>query len=56
MYLTNTRADIMFVVSLLSRYMERPTEVHMLAAKRVLRYIKGTLGFGILYKKKKKKR
>ncbi|GKA00600.1 retrovirus-related pol polyprotein from transposon TNT 1-94 [Tanacetum coccineum] len=40
MYLTNTQPDIMFVVSLLSRYMERPAKVHMLAAKRVLRYIK----------------
>lgn len=42
----------MFVVSLLSRYMEHPTEMHFQAAKRVLRYIKWTLGLGILYKKR----
>lgn len=51
MYLTATRPDIMFVVSLLSRYMDRPTELHLQAAKRVLRYLKGTSDFGILYRK-----
>ena len=49
MYLTNTRPDIMFVVSLLSRFMARPTELHSQAAKRVLRYVKGTLDFGVFY-------
>lgn len=51
MYLTATRPDMMFVVSLLSRYMERPTELHLQAAKRALRYLKGTLDFGLFYKK-----
>lgn len=31
MYLTATRPDLMFVVSLLSRYMERPTDLHLQA-------------------------
>lgn len=51
MYLTATRPDIMYVVSLLSRYMSRPTELHHLAAKRILRYLQGTTRFGILYGK-----
>lgn len=50
MYLTSTRPDIMHAVSLISRYMENPTEVHLLAAKRIFRYLKGTADFGILYK------
>ena len=50
MYLTSTRPDIMFVVSLLSRYLAHPTEIHLQAIKRVLRYIKGTLTYGIFYK------
>ena len=51
MYLTATRPDMMFVVSLISRYMENPTELHLQAAKRVLRYLKGITGFEIFYKK-----
>lgn len=51
LYLTATRPDMMFVVSLLSRYMECPIELHLQAAKRVFRYLKGTINFGVLYKK-----
>lgn len=40
----------MHAVSLISRYMENPTEVHLLAAKRIFRYLKGTADFGILCK------
>eukprot|EP00253_Pinus_taeda_P016368 PITA_16368 len=49
MYLTATRPDIMHVVSLISRFMERPKETHWQAAKKILRYVNGTKGFGILY-------
>jgi len=48
-YLTTTRPDIVYGVSLLSRYMERPIESHWQAAKRILRYVKGTLNFGLYY-------
>ncbi|XP_038904408.1 secreted RxLR effector protein 161-like [Benincasa hispida] len=54
MYLTTTRPDIMYAVSLISRFMESPTELHFLAAKRILRYLKGTPGLGILYQKGEK--
>lgn len=33
MYLTATRPDIMYFISLINRYMECPTETHLLAAK-----------------------
>eukprot|EP00253_Pinus_taeda_P034558 PITA_34558 len=36
MYLTTTRLDIMYAVSLISRFMERPKEAHWQAAKRIL--------------------
>ncbi|KAI5316235.1 hypothetical protein L3X38_045411 [Prunus dulcis] len=51
MYLTSTRPDLMFIISLISRCMERPTEAHLLAAKRAFRYVKGTIDLGIFYKK-----
>eukprot|EP00253_Pinus_taeda_P024657 PITA_24657 len=37
MYLTATRPDIMFVVSLIPRFMERPKEAHWQVTKRILR-------------------
>ncbi|CAL9029761.1 unnamed protein product, partial [Prunus brigantina] len=40
-----TRPDIMFAASLLARYMHGPTKKHMGTAKRVLRYIQGTLDY-----------
>ena len=49
MYLTATRPYIMYAVSLISRFMERPKEAHWQATKRILRYVKGTKRFGILY-------
>lgn len=51
MYLTTTRPDLMFTVSLISRFMAQPTKLHMQAVKRALRYLKGTVGLGIFYKK-----
>jgi hypothetical protein len=51
MYLTATRPDLMFAVNMIARFMEHPVESHMMAAKRILRYIKGTLELGILYKR-----
>ena len=54
MYLTPTRPDIQDSVSLISRYMENPTELHHLDAKRILRYLQGTRDFGLFYKKGEK--
>ena len=48
-YLTCTRLDIQFSVGLVSRFMENPSEEHMKVAKRILRYLKGTLDYGIFY-------
>eukprot|EP00253_Pinus_taeda_P009569 PITA_09569 len=49
MYLTATRPDIMHALSLISKFMERPKEPHWQATKRILRYVKVTKRFGILY-------
>jgi hypothetical protein len=54
MYLTATRPNIMYYMSLISRYMKNPTEMHLLAAKRILRYLQETRDFGLFYKKGEK--
>ncbi|KAJ4724624.1 Retrovirus-related Pol polyprotein from transposon TNT 1-94 [Melia azedarach] len=48
-YLTCTRPDILYATGLVSRYMETPTTTHFKAAKRILRYLKGTTNFGLFY-------
>ncbi|XP_074579105.1 secreted RxLR effector protein 161-like [Curcuma longa] len=48
-YLVATRPDISFGDGVLSRFMEKPKESHWAAAKRILRYVKGTINDGILY-------
>ena len=49
MYLTNTRPDICFAVNTLSQYLVQPRRIHLVAAKHVMRYLKGTIDFGLYY-------
>jgi hypothetical protein len=49
MYLTNTRPKICFVVNTPSQYMEQRIQVHLVATKHVIRYLKGTLDYGLRY-------
>ena len=50
MYLVNTRPDICFAVNSLSQFMVEPRRVHWVAAKHVLRYLQGTLDYGLDYR------
>ena len=50
-HLVHTRPYIAYVVGIVSRYMEQPTTMHQNDVKRILRYLKGTLQFGLLYSK-----
>jgi hypothetical protein len=49
MYLVNTRPDICFAVNTLNQYMVEPRHVHLVVAKHVLRYMHGTVGYGLRY-------
>jgi hypothetical protein len=48
-YLICTTPDILYGVGLISRYMETLDQSHLNAAKRILRYIKGTINEGMFY-------
>jgi hypothetical protein len=50
-YLVNTRPDLAYAVGVVSRYMEAPGIAHWAAVKRVLRYVKGTTGYGCSYER-----
>ena len=49
-YLTITRPDISFYVSIVSQFLQSPCDGHWNAAIHILCYVKGTLGQGVLYK------
>ncbi|WVZ21733.1 hypothetical protein V8G54_000277 [Vigna mungo] len=51
-YICNTRPDISYGVGLISRFMHDPRQSHLAAAKHILRYLKGTVDFGLLFPKK----
>lgn len=51
LYLTTTRPNIMFAASLLFRFMHSQSQVHLGAAKRVLRYLKGTTNYDLCFLK-----
>jgi hypothetical protein len=49
MYLTNTRPYFFFAMNTLSQFLVEPIHVHLVAAKHVMRYLKGTLDCGLSY-------
>lgn len=50
-----TRPDIAFSVSSVSRFCSKPTKEHWTAVKRILRYLNGTLNYGLMYEKNEDK-
>ena len=53
-YLLHTRLDLAFSVGIASRFMERPTVLHQNAIKQILRYVQGTLNYGLVYTREEK--
>lgn len=49
LYLTATRLDLAYAMQQLSQFVDYPTDKHLIAAHRVLRYIKKDPGKGIQY-------
>ena len=53
MYLAHTRLDLAYALSIVSQFMQNLGEQHMNAIMRILRYLKSSLGKGILFTKNK---
>lgn len=50
-YLVHTRPNIAHSVSVINQFMHEPKESHLQAIYRILHYLKGNLGKGILFKR-----
>ncbi|KAG6528125.1 hypothetical protein ZIOFF_010274 [Zingiber officinale] len=50
-YLLHTQPALSYFVKMASRYMERPAIMHHKVVKQILRYLKGTIHFGLVYMK-----
>ena len=52
MYLSiSTRPDISYAVGNLAKFSSKPAKIHWMALKHMLRYLKGTMHYGISYKR-----
>jgi hypothetical protein len=49
MYLVNTGPDISYAVNVLNQFMSQLRQTHWIAAKHVLRYLQGTIVYGLRY-------
>ena len=49
MYLMNTRPDICFTMNSLSQFLTDLRNVHLIAAKHILRYLRGIVNHGLKY-------
>jgi len=48
-YLTCTKPDIIFGVSLINKYIEKPRSSHLKTTKRIFCFVKGTSSYGLFY-------
>ncbi|GJY96143.1 uncharacterized mitochondrial protein-like protein [Tanacetum coccineum] len=48
-YLTITRPDLSYAVNQVSQFLHAPTIAHFQSVKRILRYVKGTISFGLTF-------
>ena len=53
-YLTNTRLDIFFAMNTLSQFLTDLRNVHLITAKNILRYLRGTVDYGLKYEANQK--
>ena len=51
LYLTASRLDISYSVGVCARYQANSKESHMIALKRIIKYVKTTTNFGVWYSK-----
>ncbi|GJY20820.1 hypothetical protein Tco_0393386 [Tanacetum coccineum] len=51
MYLTASRPDLTFAICMCARYQAKPIKKHLHAIKRIFKYLRGTINWGLWYQK-----
>ena len=51
LYLTASHPDISFSVGVCARFQANPKMSHLIAVKRIIKYVSGTIDFGLFYRK-----
>lgn len=49
LYITTSRPDIMQVVCMVGRFQSSLKQIHLVVVKRVFKYLKGTMNYGLWY-------
>ena len=49
LYITTSRPDIMQVVGMTCHFQSVPKKIHLVAIKRIFKYLKGTMTYGLWY-------
>jgi hypothetical protein len=49
LYIIASRPDIMHVVGMVGRHQSAPKQSHLIAIKRIFKYLKGTMNYGLWY-------
>jgi hypothetical protein len=49
LYITASRPDIMQVVGMVGRFQSAPKQNHLVVVKRIFKYLKGTMNYGLWY-------
>ena len=49
LYITASRPDIMQVVGMVGRFQSAPKQSHLVVDKRIFKYLKGTMTYGLWY-------
>ena len=47
LYVTTSRPDVMQAIGQVARFQVAPKDTHIIAVKRIFRYLKGTMDFGL---------
>ncbi|MCO5567572.1 hypothetical protein L7F22_021266 [Adiantum nelumboides] len=53
-YLTITKPDLSYAVGVVSQFMQNPCKSHLDEMKRIMRYVKATVNYGMFYEKNAK--